>query len=358
MNILKKWRIVSIVIFITTLILLGSCASITGPAYYSHMIAGEAKILVASTPISKLLADKTIPNELRRNLQHVQEMRDFAVYELGLPKTDSYTSYSDTGREFAAWVVTATPEFSVNPKMWCHPIAGCFSYLGFFDKDRAIQAQQTLIHQKYDVSIRGSVAYSTVGWFSDPVLNTVFRYSDASLAGTIFHEISHERVRINDDPTYRESFASFVGKMGQYLWMKKHNDGESAEKFLIKSERNLQFAKLLSKTRKELRSLYKKDIPEETMRRMKAETISKMRERYSELAKTWDGYPDYSTWIAGPHNNADIAGEDEYNSLIPFFQKLFDLSHQKFPAFYARAEAIANLPKIERYIEIEKIMAK
>lgn len=132
MSTASKWRAVFCAMIFAIAVVLGSCSSITGPGYYSHIIIGEAKILAARTPITKLLADKNTPEELKQNLRHVQEIREFAIYELGLPVAESFTTYVDTGRKYATWALTATPEFSIRPRMWYYPIVGYVSYLGFF----------------------------------------------------------------------------------------------------------------------------------------------------------------------------------------------------------------------------------
>ena len=358
MNILKKWRIASCAILFLLSLLLSSCASVTGPGYYSHVLLGEAKILVERTPISKLLADKNTSAKLRQNLLRVQEMREFAVNELALPVSDNFTSYVDTGREYVQWTLTATPEFSVNPTHWCFPIVGCSSYLVFYDEETAMQTKTKLAQDGFDVSVRGATAYSTAGWFADPIMNTFFLRSLSDSANLIFHESAHGKLRTKDDTMFSEAFATFVGQTGEYLWFNKHYEKKDVQKFLIRKKRNDEFSALLASTHHDLETLYQKKYATEKMRLLKQATFAEMKTKYEKLKESWDGYSGYDVWMAIPRNNADIAGENEYERLIPFFQKLFDLSGKNFPAFYERAEAIAELPKLERYLEIEKILAQ
>jgi predicted aminopeptidase len=353
-----KWRIVFCAMIFAVAVILGSCSSITGPGYYSHIIIGEAKILALRTPITKLLADKNTPEELKQNLRHVQKMREFAVYELGLPVTESFTTYVDTGRNFACWVLTASPEFSTHPKKWCFPVVGCASYLNFFDKNRAKQAKITLEQEEYDVSFRGALAYSTAGQFTDPVMNTLFQNKDDFYARTVFHEMAHEKLQTKNDTAYDEAFAVFVGRTGQYLWVMKKYGQEAGEKLLVRNKRSEDVSSLIHKTRNVLRSLYQKNYDAEKMRAEKQKAFAEMKKHYSELKEKWGGYAGYDDWFAKTFNNADIIGEDEYYALVPFFQKLFELSGRNFPAFYEKAERIAELPKLERYLEIEKIMSQ
>lgn len=358
MNTITKWRFSHNVLLLVLLILLGSCTSITGPGYYSHLIVGQTSILLHRTPITKLLADKHTPTELKEKLREVQKMREFAIYELGLPPTDSFTTYVDTKREFASWVLTATLEFSVHPRIWCFPVGGCASYLNFFEEERARLTQRTLETEKYDVSYRGAAAYSTAGRFSDPVMNTLFQYKDDSHARTIFHEMAHEKLRVKNDTAYNEAFATFVGKTGHHLWVAKKYGQKATEKLAIRDKRSEEVIELLHTTRVALRSLYQKNYTDEIMRVEKQKIFDDMKLRYLKLKEKWNGYAGYDEWFMKNFNNADIVGEYEYYNLVPFFQKLFALSGKNFPAFYERAERIAKLPKMERYLEIEKILSE
>jgi predicted aminopeptidase len=337
--------------------LLGSCASITGPGYYSHLILGQTSILAHRTSIARLLADPYTPAELKRKLREVKEMREFAIYELELPPTQSFTTYVNVKREFASWVLTATPEFSVIPKPWCFPFVGCASYLNFFDKKKAKRAEEILVSETYDVSVRGATAFSTAGHFNDPVLNTLFRYKNDSHIRTIFHELAHEKIRTKNDTAYNEAFAVFVGQTGHRLWAAKKYGTEAMEKLAIRDQRARDVMELINATHATLRLLYQKKYGTERMRAEKQKVFSEMKIRYSALKEKWGGYAGFDEWFMKNFNNADIVAENEYHNLVPFFQKLFDISGQNFSLFYEQAEKIAKLPKLQRYLEIEKIMS-
>jgi predicted aminopeptidase len=320
------------------------------------MMYGEMNILSHRTPISKLLSNKTISTELKEHLLMIKEIREFAIYEIGLLPTESYTAYVDIGRPYAIWALTATPEFSTVPKMWCFPVAGCSSYLGFFDVTRAERAKHELQKNGYDVSLRGVIAFSTIGWFSDPAMNTYFNYSPAGLAGLIIHEKAHEVLYVKNDTAFNEAFAGFVGQTGQQLWVAKHYGEDGVKKNLEQEKRGDEFGSLIIGVRNELRTLYKKDIAPDQMRLEKNKIFADMRGKYVRLKESWGGDRGYDAWFAKNLNNADIVGENEYKDLMPFFKKLFELSGKNFPVFYEKARTIADLPRIERYLEIEKIL--
>jgi predicted aminopeptidase len=214
------------------------------------------------------------------------------------------------------------------------------------------------VTEGYDVSLRGVLAFSTLGWFADPVMNMHLRVSPSLLAGIIFHETAHERLYIKDDTAYNEAFATFVGHKGQFLWIHKHYGNEEAEKFLLGEKRLEEFSSLITHIRLKLHLMYLEKPPADETRRLKQKIFSELHEKYAALKRSWGGYGGFDEWIGRPPNNADLAGENEYRKLIPFFQKLFELSGKNFPAFYAKAEMIGNFSKMERYLEIEKIMSK
>lgn len=335
-----------------------SCASLTGPKYYAHLASGEIHVLTNRVSIQKILADERADANLKKNLRKAVEMREFAIRELGLPRTDSYTAYMDTGREFAQWALTATPEFSVQPKMWCFPIIGCSSYLSFFDKNLAKSYGEKLLREGYDVSVRGVISYSTGTYFADPIMNTLFELRDYEYAGIIFHEMAHEKLRVKDDTAFNEAFAVFVEQTGQYLWIKKHFGTADTERFLEQKRRSVEFSLFITTVRRELEKLYFKNLVPTELRVLKQGVFEKMRGDYAALKERWGGYAGYDNWMAKPMNNARIVGEDEYGNLIPAFQKLFELSGNDFPRFYEKATALAALSSVRRKREMHDIASQ
>lgn len=334
-----------------------SCASIDGPQYYTQIVVGQINVLAHRVPIPEVLADKHASEGLKKNLHKVVEMREFAVRELGLPETESFTSYVDTGKKFAQWSVTATPEFSVQPKMWCVPIVGCASHLTFYEESLAKEYEKKLILEGYDISLRGVTAYSTGGRFADPAMNTLFEMPDYMYASSIFHEKAHEELLIKSAPAFNESFAVFVEQIGQYAWTEKHYGKEFAKKILRHHRRSAEFSALIASTWRELKILYTKDVARENMRLLKQEIFAKMREKYRALKTTWGGYSGFDDWFKQPLNNARVAGTNEYGNLVLMFRKLFELSGGNFQKFYREAGALAKLSDSERSVEIQNILS-
>jgi predicted aminopeptidase len=348
-----QFRLAALLILFPFLV---SCANFAGPGYYTQLTAGEIHILLNSTPIPAILNDKQAPEELKKNLRSVLEMREFAIRELGLPANESFTAYMDIGREFVTWSLTATPEFSMQPKIWCFPFSGCSSHLTFFSEQAAERYEKKLAQQGYDVSVRGVIAYSTNGNFDDPVMNTLFDMPDYLYVTTVFHEMAHEKLHIQNESNFNESFAVFVGRTGQYLWTKKHYGDEFAKQITERNRRAAEFAKLVTATWNKLNALYMKNLAPEETRLLKQGFFQKMKEYYVVLKEGWGGYGGYDEWFKKPMNNARVSETNDYGNLVPIFEKLFEFSGRDFRYFYQQTDALAKLSPLERKREIRKIL--
>ena len=182
--------------------------------YYAHLLRGELDLLSRRQSIEGLLAAPQTDAALKPRLALALEARRFASRELRLPDNGSYTQYADLGRPYALWNVYASPEFALAGHEWCYPLLGCMEYRGFYDRERAEAEATRLRGQGLDVAVAGVPAYSTLGWFDDPVLNTLLRGPDDWLAGTVFHELAHQQLFAKGDTSFNESFASFVEEEG------------------------------------------------------------------------------------------------------------------------------------------------
>ncbi len=204
-------------------VLAGLAASCGSVRYYSQAVWGGADVLVKRKPIDRLLEPgraQVLSAATRERLRLSQEIRDFASRELGLPDNRSYRSYADLGRPYQVWNVVAAPRLSLEPKTWCYPFAGCAAYRGYFNERAARRHGDRLAAGGYDVRVGGVAAYSTLGWFADPVLNTFLDYAEADFAALIFHELAHQVVYVKDDSAFNESFATAVEVEGVRRWLR------------------------------------------------------------------------------------------------------------------------------------------
>jgi len=323
-------------------------------------------IVVGKQPVEKIVNDETTDPNLKRRLVLAQSAREFALQELGLPNNKSYTSFYDTGKPYVTWNVVASEEFSFRPKTWCFPIAGCVSYRGYYAEEDAESYAETLSTEGLDVSVNGATAYSTLGWFKDPLLNTMLARSDAGIASLLFHELAHQQLYVGDDSTFNESFASFVEQEGLQHWLRylseKNPDRDySAVEDALKARRTRRddFIDLLSQTREDLETLYSSNVDRETMRERKRARFEQMRDEYRAIKESkWDGYVGYDAWFAREMNNSRLVSIGTYNDYIPAFHALFVQSGSSFAEFYAAAHELAELEASERTKKMQQLLAE
>ena len=237
--------------------------------YYVQAIRGHREVMDARQPIAEVIEDAESSEDLKKRLTLVQEARDFAIEELLLADNDSYRSYADLERDYVVWNVIAAPEFSLEPKTWCYPVAGCVAYRGYFSEEAAHKKAQTLGDDGFDVTVGGVAAYSTLGRFSDPVLNTMMHWSDVRLVTTIFHELAHQKLYIKGDTAFNESFATAVADIGTKRWLEGRNESASIERFEQNRELRQSLMMLVKEARAELEVLYGSDLDEDTKRSRK-----------------------------------------------------------------------------------------
>ncbi len=325
-------------------VMLSACSTV---GYYSQIVTGHMKIVLGKQSVETALADQSLDEQTRHRLQVAVDARQYAISRLQLPKNDSYSSYYDTGQNFVTWNVVAAPEFSLKAKTWCFPVAGCVAYRGYYTREAAASYASKLKSEGLDVTISGATAYSTLGWFADPLLNTMLNRSDASITSLIFHELAHQQLYTRDDSTFNESFATFVEQEGLRLWQKDNpvsNGVDLVQQLAQRAERKRDFLELLNNTKGSLLTLYASGKTESEMRAEKQRYFEQMKSDYSQLKKTWGGYQGYDGWFSRPLNNARLAAVGTYNDYLPAFAVLFRQSGNDFETFYRAAKALADLP--------------
>jgi len=196
--------------FLVTLVILTS--SLSGCAAGFVMRAGyeEAKILLGKESIEEILDDSEFDKETKTKLALVTEAKDYALAH-GLDPKGSFASYTDIGREHLVWVLSAAPARSIQPKTWWFPIVGSLPYRGYFDKENGEEEAKRLEENGWDTRLRHSPAFSTLGWFEDPLLNTTLANHPVSVIDTVFHEIFHNNYWLKNHAQFNESVANFAG---------------------------------------------------------------------------------------------------------------------------------------------------
>ena len=332
--------------FVRLLTLGGLCALLTG-CYVMQAASGQLGIMARSRPIPKVLSDPATPPATRSAIELARQAREFAVRELGLPDSDSYQSYADLGRPYAVWNVVATPEFSVRPRRWCFPIAGCVSYRGYFDEQRAQRMAWKLSARGDDSIVEGVATYSTLGHLPDPLFSTMLGWRETRLVGTIFHELAHERLYVAGDSEFNEAFASVVEEAGVRRWLATRREERELTSYETSRRREADFAALLRGAREGLERLYSSPLPAPDMRVEKNRVFGRLKFAYQQLRGRWDGYGGYDAWFARPLNNARLASVATYHDCVPGLQRELAAAGS-LPEFYARMDALAKLKPAAR----------
>jgi predicted aminopeptidase len=329
------------------LLLLALLAGCTAAGYYWQGIRGQLDLLERARPIPAVLATTEDP-ALKRKLERVLAIREYASRELALPDNASYRSYTDLGRRFVLWNVFAAPELSLEPRQWCFPVAGCVNYRGYFEEAAARAEAAQLGATGDDVYVGGVPAYSTLGYFNDPMLSTVIRYPDTEVARLIFHELAHQVAYAKDDTVFNESFAVAVEEEGIGRWLAAQDDSALTAQFNTSQRYRDGFRTLISRTHSALVALYASPASVEEKRAGKAAAFAAMRAAYDALKKEWGGFAAYDGWFAQGPNNASLAAVGLYTQKVPEFHALLAGDSGDLRRFYAHVKALAALPKGER----------
>jgi predicted aminopeptidase len=325
-----------------TLLVLAASLS-AGGCYLIQAASGQLELTSKRQPIAKLLTDTRTPEKLRGRLEYVSAARTFASQELGLPDNDSYRSYADVGRPYVVWNVFATDEFSVRPKRWCFPIAGCVVYRGYFAEDNAQGYARRLRLRGSDTAVGGVAAYSTLGHFKDPVLNTMLGWSDVQLASTLFHELAHQVVYIPGDSEFNEAFATVVEEAGLQRWLASRGQLKDLDAWNEQRERNAQFVGLLLQTRERLDELYRSDLPDDQKRDRKQYEFGVLKLEYTQLKTAqWNGYRGYDAWFSRTLNNAHLVSAATYYGCVPGLRRVLQSVDGDLRLFYDKARELTK----------------
>ncbi|MBW1245066.1 aminopeptidase [Pseudomonas tolaasii] len=331
-------------------VLLSGCSSVN---YYSQLASGQWQLLRAREPVAQVIADPSRPQALRDHLVQSQKARTFASEHLHLPDNQSYRLYADIGRPYVVWNVFATQEFSLSPETHCFPIAGCVAYRGYYNQGAARGEAALLKQRGLDVSIGGVEAYSTLGWFNDPIMSSMMNWGDERLATLIFHELTHQRFYVKDDTEFNESYANFVEQEGTRQWRAARGLPPMSDAALQQRD---QFIRLILDTRKRLETLYAQPLAADVMRQAKAAEFERLRSEYRQMRdRQWGGDKRYDVWINQPMNNARLLPFGLYDRWVPAFAALFRQVDGDWVKFFAAVEKMGGLPVEQRKVALKQL---
>ncbi|MFJ3525750.1 aminopeptidase [Pseudomonas sp. NPDC090203] len=335
------------------ILLLSGCSSLS---YYTQLAEGQLDLLRAREPVADVIADPQRDPKLREHLRKAQQAREFASQHLRLPDNQSYRLYADIHRQYVVWNVFATGEFSLDPVTHCFPIAGCVAYRGYYSPGAARGEAALQKLDGKDVYVSGVEAYSTLGWFDDPIISSMMNWGDERLATLIFHELAHQRFYVQDDSEFNESYATFVEQEGTRQWRAAR--GLPAEGASSESQRRDQLTTLVLATRDRLKALYAEPLSPEVMRQRKAAEFERLRSEYRTMRDSqWGGDKRFDNWVYAPMNNARLLPIGLYDQWTPAFAALFKEVGGDWPAFFAAVEKMGALPKDQRKAALERLIS-
>ena len=339
---------------------LGGCSTV---GFYAQAVQGHLGVLARSRPIDDVVADPSTPADLKERLALVLRLRAFASRELALPDNGSYRTYADLGRPAVVWNVFAASEFSVEAKQWCFPVAGCVGYRGYFHLAAADRFSERLRREDGLQTWVGPVpAYSTLGWFDDPVLNTFVRWPEAELARLIFHELAHQRVYLPGDTAFNESYAVAVELEGVRRWMNANGDPAAGEAYARSLERREAFFSLLLAHRGRLADLLREPIEDAARRTRRAALDERLRTDYAAFRNAWGqpastdrpavSFDGFDRWFGNGPNNAQLASVALYNEHVPAFQRMLQEAAGDLAVFHARVAELSAQSREQRAVRL------
>ena len=347
---------------------LGACAGpdhgsgLTGPAYLWQAAAGQFDLVWRAEPVRTLIDDPGTDPQLRERLELALEIRAFAVRELGLPDNGSYTRYVALDRPFVVWNVFAAPPLSLKLRESCFPVAGCVGYRGYFSQAGAEAWANRMRADGFEAFVAGVPAYSTLGWFDDPLLSSFLGRDELELARLIFHELAHQQVYLKGDTTFNESYATVVEREGLRRWLEVRlaagADPALRERWSRRATHRADFLGLLRRYRARLEALFASPIEDAAKLAGREQLFEALRADYADLREAWGGFAGYDRWFAQRLTTAHLASIAAYDDLTPAFERLLGVQGGDMRAFHRAALRLSRLPAAERADALARLSGK
>ena len=357
MLIIQGMRIKNIRTILLSILILMHLTACSGLMHSLHLASGQLDIMTRARPVDEVMADQAISFATKQNLSRVQAVLQFATVELGLESNDNYRRYVELGREYAIWNVFAAPEFSLSPRQWCYPIAGCVPYRGYFNAARANSYAAGIRQQGLDVFVGGVDAYSTLGWLSDPILSSWLNRSVWSMVATLIHELAHSVVYSPDDPVFNESFASFVEQQGVKRWFTQQSEGADLGEYQHQQQVQTKLIQLFRQSRQKLEIIYRSSQSNSAKRTRKAEIFNQLASQYRVLFGINQSDTNDDSANITVFNNALLVAYSTYNDWIPAFEQLYSRS-SNWETFYRSVRQLANLAPSKRQQAMTELLSK
>jgi len=310
-------------------VLVVSLASACSPMYVIRAGIAEAKILRARRPIHEVVLDPATDERTRTKLTFVAEARNYAIEEFGLDVGRSYTSFTQLESDTLQMVLSASPQDQLTPKTWWFPIIGRVPYKGYFNGNDAIKEQRKLEEDGFDTFLRPTAAFSTLGWFADPLLSTLLRLDEVDLVETVLHELSHNHLFVKGQIRFNESFATFVGRAGAIeFFCNRQGGGSDTVKCLRAQARwrdHQRFEGFIEGLVEQLEVVYQDStLAYETKLTEREKIFDRHLEIFRNEVQPSFEASTYQGFLVTPLNNATLLTRIRYNHRLQDFQALLE----------------------------------
>jgi len=338
-------------ILLILLVLFGIFAGSGCLGYLVRAAQGQLHILCSRRPIPEVIRDGSTPPDTRRKLEYVLQVRKFARDRLGLRLDGSYSYYSQINRRYAAWNVSASRELELKARTWYFPIVGRVPYLGYFSRGEADKKAEELKKEGWDVAVRPVSAYSTLGWFDDPLLSSQLRLSRRYIARILIHEAAHSTIWFPGDVSFNESFASFVEKEGSLEYFRRRPKAvrRSYGEILRAREESAWITLQYRLYARKLDALYRSKITSEEKRRRKRLILRNFKKEFLARARP-DSIINFRAYSEKTYNNAHFLSSLRYTGGAKYFKSIFNSCGNLWPCFLKKMKKLREKTPAERKI--------
>ncbi|HEX7227431.1 MAG TPA: aminopeptidase [Candidatus Binatia bacterium] len=306
--------------------MLSSILSGCSPIYFLRAAYEEGRILWRRQPIADFLATPDLHNDTKEKLATVLAVRDYAQNVLSLNVAGSYASYSYVDRPDLTYVVIAAPQTELRPYTWWFLVVGHVPYKGFFSKSAAQSEAERLHKLGYDTTIRTSAAFSTLGWFDDPLLSHLLRFDKIALSEVVFHELFHNTLYIKGAGAFNESAANFIGHRATIdFFSQRFGHGSAEHRRAVQLwEEELEFAGFIEDLIFNLSGLYRRNIPKEDKLRLRGEVFARSQSEWARRIASRPAHR-FRGFSQQPLNNAVLMHYGVYLNNLQLFESLYEL---------------------------------
>ena len=338
--------------------LAGGCESLQ---FYHQAALGQLALLRQSNAVDTLVQDPATTPRLRERLVMVQAMRDFAEQQLLLPVGDRYRRFVQLPRDYVVWNVFAAPPLDMRSELWCYPLIGCAPYRGYFAKGDADALAKRYAEQGFDSYVGGVSAYSTLGWFNDPLLSSFIFYSEPALANLLFHELAHSKVWVAGDVAFNESFASFVGIQGARRWLARNQRELGAEQLARWQRRQHEWQRFKTfalAAKADLTNLYQQQSGNSEQRLQQRERVRSYWQSCYRQQRQQLGNGRFDGFMGERFNNAFLLSLGTYEDWQGAFAQVFAEAAGDWSVFFLQVQALSELSASDRLAQMHKLQQR